>query len=207
MDRVEDEPVRFYFEHRELIEQWAALAKPAREVVREILGDIAGRISDEAPADAQVLSGDDGGYTMVAYWRKGWWSGDDGRPRFAIGIAWPPSRVSLHEGTGERPWVGIWRGQTTKDDPLVAAIRESTNKARQGQSFTTTWRWWPLYRYLEAPSGAFWEDLEPWNQAVVDCVRETWIRFADCVDSALLLVGRRRRDEVGVATADDAPAG
>jgi hypothetical protein len=202
MDRVNDEPIRFYFEHRELIEQWAALEKPAREVVREILRDIAVRISDEAPADARVFSGDDGGYTMVAYWRQAW-SGDDGRPRLAIGIAWPPSRVSLHPGTGERPWVGIWRGQTTKDDPLVAAVRGRL--ASEPFSIATSWTWWPLYRYLEPPSGPFWDDLEPWNQAVVDCVHDTWNRFADCVDSALLLVGRGRRDEAGVVTTDEPP--
>ena len=187
MERIDDEPIRFYYEHRELIEEWAALAKPARELIKVIVGDIADRVETEAPTEVEVLAGDDGGYAVAAYWRPHW-AGPDGRPRLAVGLGWAPSRLSLHAAGGERPWVGVWRGPGANNaDPYITQLRQEIGDLRKG--YNTGWPWWPLYRYVDPPLGAFWDDLTPWNQAVLDSVRIAWDTFQSLVEHTILAVG------------------
>ena len=60
IDRIEDEPVRFFLRHRAQIEAWAALESETRQVAHQAMTTVGDRLAENPPAGAEILAGDDG---------------------------------------------------------------------------------------------------------------------------------------------------
>ena len=97
IDRIEDEPVRFFLRHRAQIEAWATLDSEPKQLAHQAMSTLGDRLAENPPADAEVLVGDDGGYDARLLYRLDW-RGDDGRPMAAVGIGWHPNRVDFKRG-------------------------------------------------------------------------------------------------------------
>jgi hypothetical protein len=186
MKRIESEPVRFYLENQARIEEWAALAKATRDVLRVVIADLGESLASQPPAEGLgVVRDDPSGYGIAAWYRPEWLDAS-GRPRLAIGLGWNLGRVSFSANSGERPWVGIWRGQPSKDDDLTAAVRKGSASLLQGAGFRpSTWDVWPIYKYLPNPQDDFWNDLGPWNSAAGEQAFACWRNFSEVVDIVL----------------------
>lgn len=96
IDRIDDEPVQFYFRHRAQIEEWAGLAKAAQATTRAILDTLSMRLQERHPANASVLTGVDGPYQRVAFYREEWRNSELGDlPLIGLGMGWNPATVTL----------------------------------------------------------------------------------------------------------------
>ena len=101
----------FYFRHRALIEEWAALREPARTSFDTALRALGSRMAsmageaEEMPADAQ------GGWSKVRVSRPMWvhsgW-------RLSIALGWNTGHL-LKLGSNGRPYVGVALDDTTSD--------------------------------------------------------------------------------------------
>lgn len=182
IDRIEDEPVRFFLRHRAQIEAWAALESETRQVAHQAMTTVGDRLAENPPAGTEVLAGDDGGYDARLLYRPDW-RGDDGRPMAAVGIGWHPTRVDFKPGY---IWIGVWRGQRDDADPLVDLLRSSlTERAAAPELKNKGWKQWPLYKFAPGPSGEFWDDLQPWLKELEDAVRTVWAGAADEIELIL----------------------
>ena len=181
IDRIEDEPVRFFLRHRAQIEAWAALVSEAKQIAHQAMITVGDRLAENPPAGAEIFAGDDGGYDARLLYRPDW-LGDDGRPMAAVGIGWHPTRVDFKPGSS---WIGVWRGQRDGPDPLVDLLRSSLAELAAALELKDEDSQWPLYRYAPGPSGEFWDDLRPWLKELEDAVRTVWARTADDIELIL----------------------
>ena len=182
IDRIEDEPVRFFLRHRAQIEAWAALESETKQVAHRAMTTVGDRLAENPPPGAEILIGDDGGYDARLLYRPDWRS-DDGRPLAAVGIGWPPKSVDFTQG---RCWIGVWRGQRDDADPLVDLLRSSLSEVAAVLELKNKgWSQWPLWRWGPGPSGEFWDDLRPWLEELENAVRAVWVRTADQIEPIL----------------------
>ena len=182
IDRIEDEPVRFFLRHRAEIEAWAALESETKQVANQAMTTVGDRLAENPPAGAETLAGDDGGYDARLLYRPSW-RGDDGRPMAAVGIGWHPTRVDFKPGNS---WIGVWRGQRDDADPFIDLLRSSlTESAAALELKNKGWKQWPLYKVAPGPGGEFWDDLRPWLKELEDAVRTAWARTADDIEVVL----------------------
>lgn len=182
IDRIEDEPVRFFLRHRAQIAAWAALESETRQVAHRAMTTVGDRLAEDPPADAEIMVGDDGGYDARLLYRPGW-RGGDGRPMAAVGIGWHPVRVDFGPGWC---WIGVWCGQRDDTDALADVIRSSLAETAAVLELTNKgWRQWPLFKYGPGPTGEFWDDLRPWLEELEESVRTAWARIADGLERVL----------------------
>jgi hypothetical protein len=182
IDRIEDEPVRFFLRHRSQIEAWAALASETRQVAHQAMMAVGERLSENPPAGAEVLAGDDGGYDARLLYRPDW-RGEGGNPMAAVGIGWHPMRVDFKPGLC---WIGIWRGQQAEADPLATLLRASLAESAAALELKNKgWQQWPMYKSAPGPTGEFWDDLRPWVEDLAETLRTVWDRTADEIGGIL----------------------
>ena len=182
IDRIEDEPVRFFLRHRAQIEAWAALESETKQLAHRALTTVGDRLAEDPPAGAEILAGDDGGYDARRLYRPEWLD-DDGRPIAAVGIVWNPTKVDF---TSSHCWIGVWRGQRDQPDPFVDLLQSSlTEPVAALELKNTGWKQWPLYKAAPAPSGDFWDNLRPWLEVLDEQVRTVWARTADEIERIL----------------------
>jgi hypothetical protein len=183
IDRIEDEPVRFFLRHRAQIEAWAALESETRQVAHQAMTTVGNRLAEHPPAGTEILAGDDGGLDARLLYRPDW-QGDDGRPMAAVGIGWHPNRVDF---TPSSCWIGVWRGLRGDPDPFGDLLQLSLKESAAALELDKRGKDWPLYKWGSGPSGQFWDDLRPWLKELEDEVRRVWERTADEIE---LLHGR-----------------
>lgn len=186
MDRIDDEPVRFFLRHRAQIEEWAGLVAEARRLAAQALNSVGEHLAADPPAGADVATVDDGNYDARRLYRPSW-VGDDGRPVAAIGVGWSPMSVDFRAGSC---WIGVWRGLRDEPDAVVDELRASLAKPAEVLGLKSKgWRQWPLYRSAPGPAGEFWDDLGPWLSEIERLVRWVWDGVADDID---VIVARAR---------------
>ena len=179
MNRIEDEPIKFYLEHEAQIREWAALeadvVKFADRFYRSLKGDIdaalrAGRIADEG---VESFFREEGDWPGLGFRRQDW-------PQ-----------------DSEDPDVRLeWNRRSARFSPggnLVCGVR--TNKERYRRPFTKERRpayprqssWWPAYVHVDPPAGRFWEgdNLKGYRERLVETLLDAWRNLAPLVDEAV----------------------
>lgn len=176
IDRIDDEPVRFFLRHRRQIEEWAQLATDAKRLAHQVMIAVGNQLENNPPAGSEVLADTDGHYHARLLYRPDW-LGDDGRPVVAAGLVWHATSVDFRPGGN---WVGIWRGRRRDPDPVVDDLRSALAGLASNLGLKSKgWSEWPMYKRAPAPSGEFWDDLRPWLHELDDAVRSIWEGTAD----------------------------
>lgn len=179
INRIEDEPLRFFLRHRAQIEEWAALAGEAKRLAHQVMIAVGDRLAERPPAGSEVMAGEEGGYRSWLLYRPEW-VGQDGQPIAAVGIVWSGKAVDFRKGDS---WIGVWRGLRDKPDPLIDVLRSSLAPAAENLGLKSKgWPEWPLYRSAPAPTGEFWDDLRPWLDQLERSVRSVWELTAEDID-------------------------
>jgi hypothetical protein len=180
---VDRAPIRFYFEHRERIDEWAALRPEADLFAAGLLAEV---IEDfPTPSDAEM-------YTEHKTWNaavlfRPTWADSGGKPQAGIGIGWGSKPNISRPDTSNGPWWGIWHGETTKDDPLPARLRAGLRDAAEPIQLPagSTWAWWPLWTQLPPAAEGWYNDLPQWAASIHKIVLQAWDAIAEPIDGIL----------------------
>lgn len=178
---LEDERVRFYFRHREVIEEWAALRGEAAVAVDEWMTQLGPDIDDLAASlgpDVRMTAFLDENHAWPAFRlvRTSWGYDAADEDGVSISLEWLRARTTMR---GElTPYVGV---RAHKGHPAGVAIRASdafrqTKQSRKDRGSA----WWPAYGYV-APPLDFPSSADGYRDVLVDALRAAWSAYAPLV--------------------------
>lgn len=179
MNRIENEPIKFYLEHEAQIREWAALeaevAKFADRFYRSLEGDIdaalkTGRIADE---DVESFFHEVGDWRGLGFRRQDWPKGNEDPD---VRLEW--NRKSARFSPGGHLICGVRANREQYGQPF-AKERCPAHPLRSG--------WWPAYANVDPPVGRFWEgdNLKKYRERLVGTVLQAWRDLAPLVDEAV----------------------
>ena len=131
MNRIDDEPIRFWLENRALIQEWAALENEVQSLSCRLVGELAEDIDESAPSEALTDAGRSGRYEYRR-WYLPEWLGTDGIPLVGVAIGWS-TKVTL-QGS-ERVAVGLCQSTTNDDGQLGSALVDGLEQIRADAHF------------------------------------------------------------------------
>ena len=177
MNRIDDEPIRFYLEHQDRIKEWAALEAEVREFAdrfyRSLKTDLetalrSGSVKDD---DVELFFHEEGNWPGLALRRQSWPKGDEDPD---VRLEWNRRHVCF-AADGD-----LWVGVRAKGYGEIIT-REAC------PSFPDRASWWPVRVTIGGPSGRFWEGdgLKEYRHRVVDRVLSAWNDLAPLVDEAV----------------------
>jgi len=178
MNRIENEQIKFFFEHEERIREWAGLETEVIKFVdrfyRSLKGDLDAALTDGRIADDDVESFLVGGrWPCLGLRRHKWPKGDEG---VDVRLEWDDKRACFP------PHGHLVCGVCTN----VPEYREPfTREARPG--FPLQSRWWPANKSVDPPDHRFWEgdNLKEYRNHLVKTILEAWKELAPLVDEAV----------------------
>ena len=178
MNSIENEQIKFYFEHAERIREWANLETEAKKFVdrfyRSLKGDLDAALIDGRIADSDVESFLVGGnWPGVGLRRQGWPAGDDD----------PDVRLE-------------WSGKSPLFPPhgwLICGVRTNVKDYRPPfnkearPDFPRQTPSWPAHKDVEPPVGRYWEgdSLKEYRAYLVETILTAWRDLAPLVDEAV----------------------
>ena len=179
MNRIEDEPIRFYLEHEARIREWAGLEAEVREFVdrfyRSIKGDLHAALRSGGVADDGVESfvDDTEAWRGLGLRRQGWPRGKDDPD---VRLEW--NRNSARFSAGGHLICGVRTN--------VERYRHPFTKERC-PSFPRQNAWWPAYANVDPPAGRVWEgdNLKEYRDYLVQIILKAWKDLAPLVDEAV----------------------
>ncbi len=174
---LDDERVRFYFRHREQIEQWAALRTEAAAAVDEWMVQLGPDIEELAHSlgpDVQVraLVGPEQPYPSYRLTRSTWGFGIVDDPPACISLEWLRGRTTMRGGS--TPYVGL---RAPKTHAVGAALRasETVRQTRVARKETTS-PWWIGYAPV-APAPDFPGATDNYRDALLEALRAVWVAY------------------------------
>lgn len=183
MDRIDDERVRFYLRHRDLIETWAAVRKDVRQAAHEFYMSLADDLGQTAAGfgDDIAVWSNEGNWSKVGLYRPAW--DGEGEPvvqvcfewnkdaTFADGVRFIGVRVNYGspEGKAFRPYAG----------DALRDLRDSSGFARKSNH-------WPAYQLAPSADGEFWDDLSGYRDRLLDTVESAWNALSSPVGEAVV---------------------
>ena len=184
MNRIEDERIKFYLEHRARIREWASLEGEVRKLADRfycsLKGDLdvalgSGRIAGDY---VESFFHEHPDYRGLGLRRHDWPSGSEDPD---VRLEWHRNRVAFSDG-----------------DHLICGVRTKLERYRQPFTEETCPNyphqniWWPAFRRVGSPIGRFWEgdNLQEHRDSLVKTIVEAWRDLAPLVDEA---VGRLTR--------------
>ena len=177
MKRIEDERIRFYLKHRAQIEEWVKIREDwlnfAHEFHPSLLGDLRNEVRKRG-IDVEISVHE----AAIRLRRYDWPVAEEG-PAIELGWHKKADRVFLVDHV----WCGIWTENTYFEKLSQARERPETEDYRERDA-----RWgYPMYRYLDPPSGNFWEsdNLGEHGKSVIQAVLKAWCDLAPLVDEAV----------------------
>ena len=179
MNRIEDEPIKFYLEHEAQIREWAALETEVVKFVgrfyRSLQGDIdaalrSGRIADEG---VESFFHEVGDWRGLGLRRKDWPAGNED----------PDVRLEWH----------CRSARFSPDGYLICGVRTNVERYRQPfakercPAFPRRSVWWPAYANVDPPVGRFWEGdgLGAYRDRLMETLLDAWKNLAPLVDEGV----------------------
>lgn len=187
MKKIEDERIKFYLEHRDLIDEWSKIS----EEIPRVCGEFMWALSEGVAALAERLGPDVNVYEgkseksdnpKIFLYRESWYSGGDhryeNRVDVGIGVEWHKKHVDFGLPR-KRPYVGIWTNdRNTRGE---SAHKVLSDKIDGKNSFS----YWVTRTYIAPEQDDFWNDLQSYATLLLKNIEEAWNRYAEGVDEAL----------------------
>jgi hypothetical protein len=177
-----DARLRFYFENKRILDEWAALAWEARgaadrffrtlvEPVRELQSTLG--------TDVHLYTDLEGSYPKLVLARASW-GGGVGTPRVGVGLEWSKNGAAF-----DKACTGVWVCRSPMD--TTAALYSAVCKELDVEGLPKESRnqWWAQYSYEPTPDGEWWNDLPALGEQLVARLRTRWDATAECIDDAL----------------------
>lgn len=181
---IEDERIAFYYRHREDIRRWASIESDLPQHVHRYLLSLQPRVRQMANEyQAHPYMKDlDLGYPKLLLARSSWLKSFE-YARVGIGVEWRSNHVNL---VNENPYVGVWTDKKLDGgEKLQSALVEALNHVRSDFGYKSG-AWWPVWEHVAPDKGdAFWEDLRPLTQKLMDRIQRIWQECADIVDEVV----------------------
>jgi len=184
-DPLADERLRFFLEHRALIEQWAALGKEVRAAVCETLEGL----TPEVEALALTLGDDvssgfyetDRQWPRIALVRQAWPQEID-EPAVAVAFEWWTRGVNPADGNA--PYVGIRvRDPAGGGKAYMDALKPIAKQRFDGYKVSASW---PAFKQLLAREGLdWWRDVPAWRAEMLDGFRAAWQELSPAIDEVV----------------------
>lgn len=174
--------VRFYFENRAILDEWAGLADEARHAahsffqsLRDPVEGLARRLGD----DVHVYADLEGNFPKLMLFRGSWGTGS-GAPKVAVGLEWHKGGAAFDKG-----YTGVWvdRRDGAGTERLYTAVCRELDA--EGVSKKGRDKWWPASAYQAVPPGTWWTDLPAFREQLVNRIEAQWELLSACVDDAL----------------------
>jgi hypothetical protein len=185
MNRIEDERILFYLRHQQRIDEWADLAKEAREMAHEFLRsckpDVAA-LADQLGPDVQFFQSLEGAFPKLFLCRPAWFADKAGKsPRMGVGLEWCRSTVSFAVRE-KSAYVGVWvDNQMSQGAALQGAVSSEIRKAGLlKRHVLEEAEWWPAYRY-EPAEQSLWKNLGAYRDQLLESIRFFWTTFEPIV--------------------------
>ena len=178
MNRIENEQIKFFFEHEERIREWAGLETEVIKFVdrfyRSLKGDLDAAIADgRIPMTASSRFSWEEPWPGVGLRRQEWPEGDQG---VDVRLEWNRKRACFP------PHGHLVCGVCSS----VAEYREPfTKEAHPG--FPLQNQWWLAHKGVDPPGGRFWQgdNLKEYRNHLVETILEAWKELAPLVDEAV----------------------
>ncbi len=178
MNRIENEQIKFYFEHEARIREWAGLETEVIKFVdrfyRSLQGDLDAALESGRIADSGVESFLDVAHPAGLGLRRQDWPTGGGNPD--VRLEWWPKTVCFppHGSLicGVRTNVKEYRPPFTKEARPAFPLQSP---------------WWPAYKDVEPPDDKFWEgdNLKKYRHYLVETILQAWKDLAPLVDEAV----------------------
>ena len=185
MNRLEDERLRFYFEHEAQINEWAEIREDAlifsHEFYLAVRPPLDEALRQAGTGDVESFVGEErSGWPGIGLRRSDGWPTADGDPDVRLEWQRWHSLLTMAEGR----WVGI-RTNTEQYRHLIVERSPRGYEDDRGR--------WPAYKYLPPVDAKFWkgDGLERYRALLVSELIEAWRVLSPIVDEA---VGYRSQD-------------
>lgn len=185
MSQIDDERLRFYFEHERQIHEWAALERGARRFLNDLLDDMPSRfeqLSQDLGEDVRVCVNVEGNdWPEILLYRPGWLLADSSwHPRAAIGLAWGRRQVTI--AAKERPYTGLKVSPSKAHaDLLQSQVALALKQSSVPKDYQSR-KGWPAWRYAAVPQADYWNSLDTYRDGLMEAIRVDWNCFADLTD-------------------------
>lgn len=182
MDHIDDERIRFYLRHRELIETWAEVRKDVREAAHNFYMSLADDLGERAAefGDDVVVWSNEGSWSKVGLYQPGWTK--DGEPVVQACLEWH-RKATFSDGTR---YIGVRVNHGSSDGKALRPyLGDAIRDIRDAAGFGRRSGHWPAYQPAPSPDGEFWDDLSDHREQLVDLIDAAWQAFAEPVNQAV----------------------
>ncbi len=180
---LDDERVRFYFRHREQIEQWAALRTEAAAAIDEWMAQIGPDVEElarglGADVRARALIGAEQPYPSYRLTRSAWGFGEVDDPPACVSLEWLRGRTTMRGGA--TPYVGL---RAPKAHAVGGALRgsDAARRIRTARKDATS-PWWVGYAYVP-PAADFPGSMDGYRDALLEALRAVWAAYEPLVSA------------------------
>jgi hypothetical protein len=189
---IDDERVRFYFRHRDQLEEWLALRVDAAAAVDEWLAalkpDVESLAAELGP-DVELMPAVERYEAWPGlYLKRKAWPGrqsDDGKfdeDVVAIGMQWGRGKTILGESSA--PYVGVRVKSDTRIGRALTADADFQSKRRQRKETPTAF--WRAYGYVH-PGQPFPEQADEYRGMLMKSLRDAWSADSPAIDRSVLV--------------------
>ena len=175
----DDARARLYLEHREAIEERAALRNEGRELIEAALFTLEeplAALASQHGAELYVATEDL--RPSLTLYRPSWMSAQG--LLVSVGLGWERRRLLVPGPYNEWAWTGVWVADDTfrRREALLGVLK----KLRAPYGFSTS-SGWSLWRYASPGTGELNPDA--YAQEVLRQVEAVWAVTRDVIDQAL----------------------
>ncbi len=178
MNQIEDERIKFYFEHEAQITEWAQIEKDAvtfsHDFYLTIKAPLDKALREHFPGDVESFVGSNAKWPSIGLRKRDDWPTADSDPD--VRLEWMRRDCLLT--MDECRWVGI----RTNVEQYHHALTEERIEEYPDRS-----SWWPVYTYLSPAPDGFWEGdgLEEYRAYLVASLVKAWRVLSPLVDKAV----------------------
>ena len=175
---IDNERIKFYLEHREQIEELVKIKEDLSEFAHEFYASLLDEILNEVGhrgIEVEISLHEE----SIRLRRHDWPLPEKGP---AIELGWHKAWVD-RVFSRDHVWCGIWAQNTY--------FKQLRSRRQEAPEYPATWSFagsgHPMYRYLDPPSGNFWEDdkLKEYGDSVVQAVLKAWDDLARLIDETV----------------------
>lgn len=179
-----DGRVRFYLEHRKLIETWQKVRRDANAACSELLESVQPRLEDlGAEHGLTARPARVGKWHMVALVGTETRLGSDETPLAAVTFQWTDDVIL--DDPSNSPSVGVRVGRA---DPYAPDLRERVAEVvrpERDRLMANRGRWWPIWEGVTARHGWWADDLSPYFEQIRSKLTEYVDLFSSRIDQAV----------------------